>query len=440
MSAAGVGEPTPWCETRAVRPGMFPTLLLFATAIVLLTVPALAASELPVGGTYVDDDGSVHEGAIEALTADGITTGCSDVYPLFCADDPVTRGQMAAFLRRAFQWPGSDTDRFTDDDTSIFEADIEAVANQGVARGCNPPVNDLFCPGATVTRGQMASFMSRALDLDEEFPVPDSVFTDTANSEFAVDIARLADARITLGCNPPVSDKFCPDLSVTRAQMASFLARALDLDPIIPEPRPPVEKLASFTTYHHCCEPRVTNIHVMADAMDGAVVYPGFTFSLNDYLGPRSRSKGYVAAPILLNGESYCCDHPLNIGGGTSQFGTTIYNAIFRSGYEIVDHKPHSRYIDRYPLGIEATLGYPTPDVVFTNDTLTPVTIRTSHTATSITVTMYGNDMGRDVSWNVTPGSGITFNSGGYVRVTRTIEQEDGEVRTQTWGWSYQGS
>ena len=174
--------------------------------------------------------------------------------------------------------------------------------------------------------------------------------------------------------------------------------------------------------------------------MDGAVVYPGFTFSLNDYLGPRTASKGYVPAPILLNGEGYCCDHPLNIGGGTSQFGTTIYNSIFRSGYEIVSHKPHSRYIDRYPLGIEATLGYPSPDVVFTNDTLTPVTIRTSYTSTSITVTLYGNDMGRDVSWSVSPSSGITYNSGGYVRVTRAIVEDDGETRTETWGWTYQGS
>jgi vancomycin resistance protein YoaR len=177
----------------------------------------------------------------------------------------------------------------------------------------------------------------------------------------------------------------------------------------------------------------------MARAIDGAVVYPGFTFSINDYLGPRTRSKGYVPAPILLNGEGYCFDHPLNIGGGTSQFGTTFYNAIFRSGFEIVDHKPHSRYISRYPLGIEATLGYPNPDVVFTNDTLTPVTIRTSYTGSSITVAMYGNDMGRDVSWSVSPSGGITYNSGGYVKVTRTIEESNGDVRTETWGWSYQG-
>jgi hypothetical protein len=347
---------------------------------------------------------------------------------------------MAAFLRRSFDdIPSSSVDAFVDDGSSIFESDINAVAAAGITKGCNPPANDRYCADSPVTRGQMASFMVRALGLDESNPDPKSTFEDTAGSVFVDDIARLADANVTLGCNPPDNTDFCPGLDVTRAQMAAFLTRALGLEPIQPAPRPPAERLASFTTYHDCCEPRVTNIQVMARAIDGAVVYPGFTFSINDYLGPRTRSKGYVPAPILLNGEGYCCDHPLNIGGGTSQFGTTFYNAIFRSGFEIVDHKPHSRYISRYPLGIEATLGYPNPDVVFTNDTLTPVTIRTSYTGSSITVTMYGNDMGRDVSWSVSPSGGITYNSGGYVKVTRTIEESNGDVRTETWGWSYQG-
>ncbi|MGF1665242.1 MAG: VanW family protein [Acidimicrobiia bacterium] len=409
-------------------------------AAALLGVGPAAAADLPVGGTFADDDLSVHEGAIEAITALGITRGCHDVYPIYCADEPVSRGQMAAFLNRSFALPASERDLFGDADGTIFESDIAAVAAAGITRGCNPPANDSFCPEAQVTRGQMASFLVRAMDLAEEYPEPDAEFVDTAGSVFELDIARLAAARITLGCDPPDNTRFCLDQPVTRAQMATFLVRALDLDPIIPPPRPPVGKVVSFTTYHACCEPRVTNIQRMADAIDGAVVYPGFSFSVNDYLGPRTRSKGYVAAPILLDGESYCCDHPLNIGGGTSQFGTTIYNAIFRGGYEVVSHQPHSRYIDRYPLGIEATLGYPRPDVEFVNDTLTPVTIRTSYTGSSITVTLYGNDMGRDVDWSVSPRRGITYNSGGYVRITRTITETDGEERTQTWGWTYQGS
>jgi vancomycin resistance protein YoaR len=132
----------------------------------------------------------------------------------------------------------------------------------------------------------------------------------------------------------------------------------------------------------------------------------------------------------------YCCDHPLNIGGGTSQMATTLYNAVFRNGFEIIDHRPHSRYINRYPLGIEATLGYTQPDVVFRNDTVTPLTIVTSYTNTSITVELLGNTMGRTTSWWV-DGS-ATYSGGGSVRVYRTIQEADGTIRDQSWSWTYQ--
>jgi len=195
--------------------------------------------------------------------------------------------------------------------------------------------------------------------------------------------------------------------------------------------------------------------------MNGAIVMPWETLDLNAYLGPRTRAKGYVPAPILLNGEGYCCDHPLNIGGGTSQFGTTIYNAIFWGGYDDIAHKPHSRYINRYPLGIEATLADPTPNVVFLNDTRTPITIKTSYTSTSITVEFWGNNGGRTVvgshrngrttitvtnrgdstarhvTANVTGSA--TYSGGGRVTVTRTISGPGGTT-SETWGHRYLGS
>ncbi len=211
------------------------SLLVASTSVGV--APAAAAdppADLPVGGSFVDDDLSVHEGAIEAITAAGITRGCHDVYPVFCADESVSRGQMAAFLERSFDLAASERDMFDDDDSSIFESDIAAVAAAGITRGCNPPENDSFCPDASVTRGQMASFLARAMGLDELYPDPGVGFVDTAGSVFELDIARLAAARVTLGCNPPDNTRFCPDLPVTRAQMATFLARALDLDPIVP--------------------------------------------------------------------------------------------------------------------------------------------------------------------------------------------------------------
>ena len=82
---------------------------------------------------------------------------------MFCPNDNVTRGQMAAFLVRALGLTDSGTTDFVDDDTSIFEADIEKLAAAGITKGCNPPENTRFCPEDRVTRGQMAAFLNRAV-------------------------------------------------------------------------------------------------------------------------------------------------------------------------------------------------------------------------------------------------------------------------------------
>ena len=117
--------------------------------------------------------------------------------------------------------------------------------------------------------------------------------------------------------------------------------------------------IGEFTTNHHCCENRVTNIHLIAAATDGAVVMPGETFDLNAHVGQRTTAGGYVLAPAIIGGALECCDHPANIGGGTSQWTTTLYNAVFFAGLEDIDHQPHTEVISRYPEGREATLGWP---------------------------------------------------------------------------------
>lgn len=110
---------------------------------------------------------------------------------------------------------------FHDDDGSQFEPDIDWLGESGITKGCNPPANDEFCPHDPVTRGQMAAFLVRALDLP---PAPDAGFTDDDLSPFEADISALAGAGITFGCTPTT---FCPTAPVTRAQMAAFLHRAL---------------------------------------------------------------------------------------------------------------------------------------------------------------------------------------------------------------------
>jgi hypothetical protein len=189
---------------------------------------------LPPGGTFRDDNGNVHEGNIEAIAAAGITKGCNPpINDQYCPSSSVTRGQMAAFLVRALKLTDDGGGNlFIDDDGSIFEADIAKLAAAGITKGCNPPTNNKFCPNDNVTRGQMAAFLVRALKLTDDGG--GNSFIDDDGSIFEADIAKLAAAGITKGCNPPTNNRFCPNDPVKRDQMASFLARALNLPPLVP--------------------------------------------------------------------------------------------------------------------------------------------------------------------------------------------------------------
>ncbi len=175
---------------------------------------------------YTDILNSVFLYDIVWMADTAITKGCNPPENTrYCPDDTVTRGQMAAFLARAFGYTEL-APPFTDTAGSIFEADIRKLAKAGVTLGCNPPANDKFCPDDTVTRGQMAAFLVRAFDLA---PAPSGQFVDIGGSVFAGDIDSLAVVGVTKGCNPPTNDRFCPDDPVTRGQMAAFLKRAFEL-------------------------------------------------------------------------------------------------------------------------------------------------------------------------------------------------------------------
>ena len=201
---------------------------------------APVSPQQPGGGHFWDDDGNVHEGWIEAIFTEGITNGCGgDFNDLYCPDRAVTRGQMAAFLVRALDLPpAAVSDRFTDDDTSAFEREIDAVAAAGITRGCNPPANDRYCPDDAMRRGQTAAFLVRALDLPPA-AVADR-FADDDTSVFETDIDAVAAAGITLGCDAADPERYCPDSAVRRDQMAAFLGRALGLTGLMPPRRPAV--------------------------------------------------------------------------------------------------------------------------------------------------------------------------------------------------------
>lgn len=175
--------------------------------------------------------GDIYESPFEQdilwLATVGITLGCNPPdNDRFCPDLAVKRGEMAAFLVRALDLPpSSGRDSFGDDDSSVFEGDIERLAASGITQGCNPPVNDRFCPTYKVRRGEMAAFLARGLGLSAG--AGSDFFKDDNGSVFESDIERLRAAGITSGCNPPISDRYCPRDFVTRGEMAAFLRRAL---------------------------------------------------------------------------------------------------------------------------------------------------------------------------------------------------------------------
>jgi vancomycin resistance protein YoaR len=131
-------------------------------------------------------------------------------------------------------------------------------------------------------------------------------------------------------------------------------------------------KVSSFTTYFPYADYRNTNIGRAAQIVDGTVLKPGETFSLNGTVGERTRANGFTEGFIISDGI-----FKEDLGGGVSQLATTLFNAMFFAGLEDVEHKPHSFYIDRYPVGREATVAWGSVDLRFRNDTKHGVLIDT---------------------------------------------------------------
>lgn len=166
-------------------------------------------------GGFTDIGASSFGAEIGWLVANEVTAGCSA--SRFCPRSAVTREQMASFLRRVTGIPARANGFFTDVSSSMHRADINGIAAANVAAGCSEA---RYCPTAAVTRGQMASFLARALDLPV---VGRDRFSDDDGTTHESAINALAAAGITGGC---ATGRFCPDAPVTREQMAGFLHRA----------------------------------------------------------------------------------------------------------------------------------------------------------------------------------------------------------------------
>ena len=179
------------------------------------------------------------------------------------------------------------------------------------------------------------------------------------------------------------------------------------------------EEVSSFTTYFPYAEYRNINIGRAAELVDGTIVKPGETFSLNGTVGERTAENGFVEGFVISNGI-----FKEDFGGGVSQMATTTFNAAFFGGMTDVQHKPHSFYIDRYPVGREATVAWPTVDLQWRNDTPYGVLVHahvTPSTASAqgvVTVRLFSTKY-----WDITTKTGerYAFTS----PATRTLDTPD---------------
>ncbi len=244
------------------------------------------------------------------------------------------------------------------------------------------------------------------------------------------------DARLVIGSDNSVSIEEGRPGSVIDPELVAEELRAAGLrssrSGILPfergaEPEVTTEDIAAlgitglvsqFTTYHDCCQNRVVNIHLIADLVDGTIVMPGEEFSLNDHVGERTAERGFLPAGTIIAGEIVD-----TVGGGVSQFATTFYNAVFWGGFEDVTHAPHSFYFSRYPEGIEATISWPAPNLVFRNDSAAAVFIKTEYTDTSITVKFFGGNEGLAIAGEQSNGTTKTWlaSEGTGRRVTASV-------------------
>ena len=206
--------------------------------MVVLTAATLSATNASAANhddAFVDDNGSVHEPALNALAAEGYLAGTECGEQKICPTTGLKRWELAVWLGRALTGTEPEpvtSSRFGDvDPAQWWSAHVERFADLGITVGCSKePLN--YCPDKTVNRAQMATFLTRAYKL---FKAPPAGFVDTETSSHFDNINALDSARVTTGCETePYS--YCPQKSVTRAQMATFIARASGLieKPLLP--------------------------------------------------------------------------------------------------------------------------------------------------------------------------------------------------------------
>jgi vancomycin resistance protein YoaR len=156
--------------------------------------------------------------------------------------------------------------------------------------------------------------------------------------------------------------------------------------------------VGSYTTIYGGDPNRLHNVRLVAELVDNHLIAPGTTFSFNAATGERTAAKGFLEAPVIINGELQT-----GLGGGVCQVSTTVFNAAFEAGLPIEARTNHALYISHYPLGRDATVNYPDTDLKFRNDTDHWMLVRTFVGSSALTVGIYGTPQHRRIETETAP-------------------------------------
>jgi vancomycin resistance protein YoaR len=208
-----------------------------------------------------------------------------------------------------------------------------------------------------------------------------------AESGVALDVPRSAAALLAAAesSGSRVAHLVVSTVTVGRTTAA---ARAMGITGVV----------GSYETFYGGDPNRIHNVQLVAHLVDGKMIAPGATFSFNQATGERSAAKGFLEAPVIINGELQT-----GLGGGVCQVSTTVFNAAYEAGLPITARTNHALYISHYPLGRDATVDYPDVDLKFVNDTPHWLLLRTFVGSSSLVVTLYGAPQHRRVVSEAAP-------------------------------------
>jgi vancomycin resistance protein YoaR len=300
-------------------------------------------------------------------------------------------------------------------------------------------------PGATAYFKALSERVGRP-PADARFAVSgDSIQVVPARAGTQLDVPRTS--RALLRAATSRSNRIAT-ISIVRAlpERTTKEALAMGID----------SRMASYKTYNAGTWDRITNLRLGVTLLDDTLVTPGGTFSLNDAIGERTEERGFRSAPVII-GTKYAEE----VGGGTSQVATTVFNAAWEAGLRITERNPHSLYISRYQLGRDATVYWPSLDLKFVNDTDQWVLVKGFAEGDGITVSIYGGERRRvessEGTYEITGpvpvkrvedkriliGERVVEEEGSQpsrTSVTRTVYSSDGTlISEETWNTSYRG-